>query len=269
MKTNTTILLISVLLLASCGTYQGQGAATGAYFGSILGSAIGGISNGHRGSDVGTLVGLAGGAVVGAAVGKAADDQRTSDLQQYQAEKQRLAANRQARSAGSSSNSYYQQSDGYDYSGYDATNSGDDRIDIDFGATDNTGSEGVSASSLVSSSGKSQLEIRNARFIDSNSDNVISRGEQCEIAFEIFNTGTATAYNIEPYVSETSGNDHIMVSPNILVESLASGKGVKYTARVVGDRSLKNGSAQFVIGALLNGQEATSHISFSVATSKK
>ncbi len=267
MKKNITILLISVLLLASCGTYQGQGAATGAYFGSILGSAIGGISNGPRGNDVGTLIGLAGGAVVGAAIGKAADDQRASDLQQYQAEKQRLAANRQARSS-SSSSSYYQQSDDYDYSGYDATNSGDDRIDIDFGTPGNTYNEGVPVSSLVASSGKAQLEIRNARFIDGNGDNVISRGEQCEIAFEIFNTGTAIAYNIEPYVAETSDNDHIMVSPNILVESLAAGKGVKYTARVVGDRSLKNGSAQFVIGALLNGKEAVNNINFSVTTSK-
>ncbi len=265
MKTNITILMASVLLLASCGTYQGQGAAGGAYFGSILGSAIGGISNGHRGSDVGTLIGMAGGAVVGAAIGKAADDQRSSDLQQYQAEKQRLASNRQTRAA-STSDSYQQD---YSYSGYDSTNSGDDRIDIDFGTESSTSNEGVPVSSLVSASGKASLEIRNARFIDEDGDNVISRGEQCEIAFEIYNSGTATAYNIEPYVAETSGNSHIMVSPNILVESLAAGKGVKYTARVVGDNSLKTGTAQFAIGVLLNGTAATQSIDFTVNTSKQ
>ena len=64
------IALTAAILLASCGTYTGQGAYTGASFGSILGSAIGGISNGPRGSDMGTIVGMAGGAIIGGVIGQ-------------------------------------------------------------------------------------------------------------------------------------------------------------------------------------------------------
>ena len=46
----------AALLLSSCDTYTGQGAAVGGTFGSILGSAIGGIAGGWRGSDIGTNV---------------------------------------------------------------------------------------------------------------------------------------------------------------------------------------------------------------------
>ena len=75
-----------MLMLSSCGTYAGSGAATGGYFGSIVGYAIGGITGGWRGHDIGSLVGLAGGAVVGAAIGAAADNAsaETGDYSQFE-----------------------------------------------------------------------------------------------------------------------------------------------------------------------------------------
>lgn len=113
------IMAASVLLLSSCGTYTGEGAYAGATFGSILGSAIGGISGGWHGSDVGTIVGMAGGAVVGAAIGAAADRQEQERYEVYQQERA------QHRSVQRSHAGYD------DDSGYDATGSGDDRIDFD------------------------------------------------------------------------------------------------------------------------------------------
>ena len=73
MKNSIVLLLGVALSLGSCGTYTGQGAATGATFGSILGSAIGGITGGPRGSDIGTVVGMAGGAEIGDAHGLAVE----------------------------------------------------------------------------------------------------------------------------------------------------------------------------------------------------
>ena len=63
MKKNGILLMGTLMLLSSCGTYTASGAYTGSSLGSILGSAIGGISGGPRGSDVGTIVGMAGGAI--------------------------------------------------------------------------------------------------------------------------------------------------------------------------------------------------------------
>lgn len=153
MKKKCVVLAISAaVLVSSCDTYAGAGAASGAYFGSILGSAIGGIADGPYGSDVGTLIGMAGGAVVGAAVGSAADQSRQADqrkYEEYKQEKQRQAEARRDRSYQQNGNSGYQQDPNYGYqqnsdygyqqsrsqddSGFDPNNGGDDRIDFDGG----------------------------------------------------------------------------------------------------------------------------------------
>jgi hypothetical protein len=115
----------ATLLLSSCDTYTGQGAAVGGTFGSILGSAIGGIAGGWRGSDIGTIVGMAGGAAVGAAIGAQADKAEAEKYAAYKRDRERRRAERE--------NQYgddYEPRGNYDNSGFDGTNSGDDRIDI-------------------------------------------------------------------------------------------------------------------------------------------
>ncbi len=260
MKKNLIVFVAGLMLLASCGTYQGYGAANGAYFGSLLGSAIGGISGGPRGSDVGTLIGLAGGAVVGAAIGNAADNAQKEDQAQYRQEKQRLAAKRAARKNSSSQSGDYSQY-GTDDSGFDATNSADDRIDIDFGTAANPEEQtGCDSQSLV---------IRNVKFTCPESNNVLKYGEQGDISFEIYNSGNCAAYNVEPVVKEASGNKRIIVSPGILVESLAAHKGLRYTAHVMACRQLKDGVAKFSISVLVNKQKVTQDVTLAVKTSRQ
>lgn len=260
--------VIAVTMLSSCGTYTGAGAANGAYFGSILGSAIGGINDGYRGSNIGTIIGMAGGAALGAAIGNAADQRRQDDLYQYNAEKARLAAKRSARRQQQTDQGYAlpdkdSGSGTYGDSGFNPENSADDRFDIDFG---NGADEGYGVDN--SSRQDARLVLRNARFVDSDGDNVISRGEQCDIIFEIYNSGAGTAYNVEPTVKELTGNKHILVSPSILVESLAGHKGVKYTARVVADRMLKNGTARFSVSVLMDGNEVAEPVILTVKTAR-
>jgi len=275
MKKSIVILAASTILLTSCGTYAGAGAGYGAYYGGWIGSAIGGLAGGHRGHDIGTLIGMAGGAAVGAAIGSAADDQRQDDLYQYQQEKARLAANRKARQQQSSNSCKATIPEDFDYeqgalsdSGFDSNNSGDDRIDLDLG-DDVSSMPSVSANSLVESIGGAPvIEIRNARFVDNNNDNTISRGESCAIIFEIYNSGTASAYDIQPTVLETTGNKHITISPSILIESLGAGKGVRYTARIIADNNLKNTPAEFRV-AIIQGEKTLSKVlTFSVPCKK-
>ena len=244
MKKDLVILVSAMVLLSSCGTYTADGAVTGGWFGSMIGSAIGGITGGHRGSDIGSLVGMAGGAIVGAAIGQAADDAEQRKYEDYKAARQR---NRQRTTS-------QRQVDDYAYStdsGFDANNGGDDRL---FGFGEDLG--GPSSYNVVSV--PEALEIRNPRIVDSSRDGVLTRGEEARMVFEIYNNSSKPVFGVQPAVSEITGNRHIHVSENILIESIAPGKGVRYTASIKADSGLKNGEAIIRIGVLQANKEITS-----------
>lgn len=140
MKKNLVILLSAAILVSSCDTYTGSGAYAGGTLGSLIGSAIGGIAGGGRGADIGSLVGLAGGVALGAAAGAAADakvqKQEKAELHEHYErvmenkacginpyEKSHLAPQQQAPAVTAPSENN---------SGFDSTNSGDDRIELEF-----------------------------------------------------------------------------------------------------------------------------------------
>jgi len=251
MKKNLVISMSALLLLSSCGTYTGAGAVTGGSFGSIIGSAIGGIAGGYRGSNIGTLIGMAGGAAVGAAVGAAADN----------AERQRYEEHVAARQQQAAEHARYDRSNQSD-SGFDATNSGDDRL---YGFGEDFSSK-VSETTTASSS---NLEIRNPRIVDANRNGVLTRGEEARLVFEIFNVSAKPAYRVMPSVAEITGNRHIRVSENVLVESIMPGRGIRYTAIIKADDRLKDGNAVFKIGVFLDNKEIISQTQeFPIKTSK-
>ena len=245
MKKVMVISVSALLLLSSCGTYTEAGATTGGWFGSVIGSAIGGIAGGPRGSDIGTLIGMAGGAVVGAAVGQAADKAEQQKYEDYKAARQ---AARQRRAT-----TNYNDNNYGDDSGYDATNSGDDRL---YGFGDDFSTvEDVNATTLDI---RSHLEIRHARLLDANRDGVLTRGEEARVVFEVYNNSSKPAYRVLPSVIEVTGNKHIHISENVLVESIAPGKGIRYTANVKADSYLRDGEAVFRIGVFQNHREVPS-----------
>lgn len=241
----------ATLLLSSCSSNTGAGAYTGAQFGSILGSAIGGISGGPRGSDIGTIVGMAGGAVIGGAIGNAADQ----------------------KARGKMDNDYPANRGGYDpsNSGFDSTNSGDDRIDFD-GGDATTGNyeykQPSSPADNVYTHSAPTVEIRNARFIDADGDDTISRGEMCKVVFEIYNNGLQPIYNVVPTVAEMTGNRHIYISQPICVEKIGAYKGVRYTAMVKADNRLKYGTIKLCCSVLQNGEAISKVTEFNVETRK-
>ena len=240
----------ATLLLSSCSSYTGAGAYTGAQFGSILGSAIGGISGGPRGSDIGTIVGMAGGAVIGGAIGNAADQKARGKM-----------------------DNDYPSNSGYDSSnsGFDSTNSGDDRIDFD-GSDATTGNyeykQPSSPADNVYTHSAPTVEIRNARFIDADGDDTISRGEMCKVVLEIYNNGLQPIYNVVPTVAEMTGNRHIYISQPICVEKIGAYKGVRYTAMVKADNRLKYGTIKLCCSVLQNGETISKVTEFNVETRK-
>lgn len=250
----------AALLLSSCGTYTGQGAYAGGTIGAILGSAIGGISGGWRGSDIGTIVGMAGGAAVGAAIGAQADQKRQEEIEGYH----RRMEERQRQYDGYEQGSRQQDQAQYDHSGFDATHSGDDRIDIGI-----EGPKGEKPKMQTATPEKTihigdaktsvdrpeRIIIRNARFVDQNHDGILKAGEQCQISFEIMNYTRHTLYDVQPMVNDVTGNKNLHISPNLHVESIAPNSGVRYTATILADKKLKDGTARIRVGAMVNNLE--------------
>ena len=233
----------ATLLLSSCSSNTGAGAYTGAQFGSILGSAIGGISGGPRGSDIGTIVGMAGGAMIGGAIGNAADQKARGEM----------------------------DNDNPSNSGYDSTNSGDDRIDFDGGDATSGNYEYKQPSSPadnVYTHSAPTVEIRNARFIDADGNDTISRGEMCKVVFEVYNNGLQPVYNVVPTVAEMTGNKHIYISQPICVEKIEAYKGVRYTVMVKADNRLKDGTIKLCCSVLQNGEAISKVTEFNVETRK-
>ncbi|MBR1389180.1 MAG: hypothetical protein IJ569_06140 [Prevotella sp.] len=259
------VLVISVgamLLLSSCGTYTGEGAFVGGQFGSVIGSAIGGIAGGWRGSDIGTLVGMAGGAVVGAAIGSAADQAEQKKYEDYKAQRNRVLQSQRQERRYEQDNRSYSNDYNADDSGYDATNSGDDRL-YGFG-------EDFSTPPAAPADALQSLEIRNPRIVDASRNGVLVRGEEARMIFEVYNNSSKPVYRVLPTVTEMTGNKHIHVSQNVMVESIMPGKGIRYTASIKADNGLREGEAVFRIGVSLSGREVGSQVkTFPIKTSKR
>ena len=263
MKKLLVISVSAMLILSSCGTYTGSGAVTGGYFGSIIGSAIGGISGGWRGSDIGSLVGLAGGAVVGAAIGAAADNAEQQKYEEYKMQRQERIRNMQR---SSSAQSEYDDEYDSDDSGFDSSNSGDDRL---FGFDENFGSAPGKAPAPVAVAGQA-IEIRNPRLVDASRDGILRRGEEARMVFEVFNKSDKPVYRVLPTVVEVTGNKHIHVSQNVMVESIMPGKGIRYTATIKADDRLRDGDAVIRIGVMQGNKDVPSQSrEFAIKTSKR
>ena len=263
MKKLLVISVSTMLMLSSCGTYTGSGAATGGYFGSIVGSAIGGITGGWRGHDIGSLVGLAGGAVIGAAIGAAADNAEQQKYEEYKAQREERMRNMQRRDVPE-----------FDYdnddSGFDSSNSGDDRL---FGFEENFGSTPATTPGAVpvpAPIAGQAVVIRNPHLIDVNRDGVLTRGEETRMVFEVFNNSDKPVYRVLPTVAEVTGNKHIHVSQNVMVESIMPGKGIRYTATIKADSRLRDGDAIIRIGVMQANKDIPSQSrEFAIKTSKR
>ena len=205
---------------------------TGATTGAWFGSIIGSAIGGIAGGPRGSDIGTLIGMAGGAAVG-AAVGQAADEAQQKKMEE--YQQRRMERGNG-------QRQSGYDYP--------DDRIYMD--------------------RTPEALEIRRPMLIDSSRDDVLTRGEEARIVFEVYNTTDKTLYRVRPNVTEISGNKHIEVSDNVMIESIAPGKGIRYTALVRADNGLRDGEAVFRIGVFLGRNEIVSQTrEFRIQTSKR
>lgn len=270
MRKDMILLVSGAVLVSSCMTAAGAGAYAGSSLGSVVGSAIGGIAGGPRGSDVGTLIGMAGGAIVGGAIGNSADKQAKAEQserlgqrnERIQRQKRAAARNQQYDDdiyAHSYDDTYAHSYNGADDSQeidpsqmVDTTNSGNDCIDFNADTT-GYGSSSISASTLERADAE-RLEIKNVSFTDANGDGILEADEEGKMVFEIYNHSDLPVFGIIPTVKEAEDNRHIQISPSILVEQIAPGSGIRYTASVKADRRIKDGEAILLVSAEHDGK---------------
>lgn len=263
------VVLSAALLVSGCGSISDGGASggfLGAELGSILGSAIGGISGGPRGSDVGTIVGMAGGAVIGAVVGDAADKAQQRKAERYDGN---YCGDDRNGNSSYDCRSYDNTGDNAT-SDFDPENGGDDVIQFDAPAGNTSVEEPDVVSKLQSDSAPvsaSPLELRSVRFVGKGNGLELHSGELAKVVVEVYNNTPEYMYNVKPMVMETSGNKHVFVSAPIIVEKIAPGKGIRYTAMVKADKKLKDGKVHFTVCAQESAQLRKSEIrEFDVTT---
>lgn len=254
MKKLFAVMMVATLVLSSCGSYnEAAGGYAGANIGSIVGSAIGGITGGRHGHEWGTLIGTVGGAVVGATAGKAVDQAQERKYEQRQAQRQ------QRYNDGTyDDGAYSRRHSGYFDESDDQGAYVDDRIDFDNSSqgypTDDQPSArdsqrpSFSPGGTMSYAERPMLEIRNAVLKEGVKDQVLRAGEECRVVFEIRNLSDQPARNVRPFVEEVSGNRHIHISQNLVVNSIPARQGVRYTATIMADNRLKDGEAVIRIG---------------------
>lgn len=280
MRKSLILAAATMVVVTGCGTATGSGAFAGASLGSILGSAIGGIAGGPRGADIGTVIGMAGGAAVGgvtaAQAQKSAQQERQERYERIQQRKAQEQDSYQSRQQYDNS-AYLNQSE--DGSGFDPNNGGDDRL-YDFHGSDYTGSYSASHPTTTTPATSSvedlaaaykyseAIEITNARFVDDNKDNRLSRGEVCKVIFEVRNRTDKPLYDVVPSVVEANGNTNIYISPSIHVESLAPRQAIRYTAMVKASNRLKDGTARFCLSVLQGGRSISKVTEFNITTTK-
>ena len=285
MKKMMMTMVGATLLMSSCGTYTGTGAVVGAQLGTILGSAVGGISGGWRGSDIGAITGMAGGAMVGAAIGAAADQKAEQQAMEREEAYRRRHMEREMPQ-------YPPQ--GYGTQGTQGQ-AGDDRVDFGIAGpqgslTPNPSPKGEGSRNSPQPSPKergygastnkegnwsltpmgpgnqregnfkitSLVELRNVHLMEADGDGVLRRGKQMKLVFELMNRADRTLYNVCPMVTDLTHNKHVFISPNMAIESIATGTGVRYTATIQADNRLKDGELVIHIGVMVESRELAS-----------
>lgn len=279
MKKGLIIGVATVLMLNSCATHTGSGAYIGSSIGMILGDAIGGIVGGPRGSDFGTVIGMAGGAVVGAAVGAQADKR---EVQEVSERYERIQRNKARGYNPYEKDGVYSNvaESSADESGFDATNSGDDRI-YDFETQQPTNAADVYMQTLPAqtpsdtqfagdaSSSIPNIEIANVQFIDGNGDGILSKKEIGKIVFEIKNKGSQPLYNFQPSVVNLGNERGVYISPTVFIERLAPNETIRYTAMVTTAKRIKRGNLTFELTVIKDRRSISKVAHLDVKTSKQ
>ncbi len=114
------------------------------------------------------------------------------------------------------------------------------------------------------------LKIQNVSFRNAYGTRAttLHRNEECTLDFELKNVSNSALYAVEPAIYEASNNQQIAFSPSTRVEYVEAGQVIRYSALVKGMKRLKNGTAQLVIAASVEGSEFLDLTQLTITTQK-
>ena len=95
------------------------------------------------------------------------------------------------------------------------------------------------------------------------------RRENSKVIFEIVNEGRTPVYDVVPAVEEVTGMKHIFISPSVLVEQIAPGEGIRYTATVSAGEKLKDGEVVLRVTVAAGDNAECDWQEFSLPTQKR
>lgn len=114
------------------------------------------------------------------------------------------------------------------------------------------------------------LKVQNVSFRNEYGKQTSSlrRNEECTLYFELKNVSRGELYAVEPAIYEADNNQQIAFSPSTCVEYVGAGQVIRYSAVVKGLSRLKNGTAQLVISASVDGSDFVDLTQLTVTTLK-
>ncbi len=233
MKKIIVLGMTTTLLLSSCSSFMG-GTYIGGSLGSVLGSAVGGIAGGARGSDIGTIIGMVGGAAAGAAIDAQANKKTKGILHER----------------------YEQLQENSEYP-----------ADTSVRPLQFSNEANIERLTLITKE-TPQIEVSNLVFTDNNGNNILSRGEEGQIAFEIHNKGTQAIGNLYPTITETANSNHFKISPSSRIDVMMPGEVVRYTATIKADKRIKSGEYNFSIAILKDNRSISKVMELRLSTQK-
>lgn len=180
---------------------------------------------GPRGSDKGTLAGVLIGAAAGAAVSSQIEKGRQADARQDE--------------------------DGY------ATRQ--DNQDVEYGTYNSPGYRRHAAARTD----LEYLEVTQVRFLDANNNQRLDSDESAFVEFDIYNRADHAIYNVSPQLRCNSRK--VLISPAAIIESVPSGRGVRYKAAIRAPRRLPSAPLQFTV-SFGTGKESIVAREFSIRT---
>ena len=112
------------------------------------------------------------------------------------------------------------------------------------------------------------IELDNFIYSDSNYNDTIEAGENCQITFDVENTGNRTVTNITPILELIVDNKGIKIGNPTQISKLSANSKVTYSIPVYGTSHLKDGEAEFRAYVVDSKGNASDSREFTLPTKK-
>lgn len=111
---------------------------------------------------------------------------------------------------------------------------------------------------------RSNLQIKNIRFIDQDGDQRLSQGERASIIFEIANTSEETYTNVTPQIGITSGPKVIKFGSPATIDIIHPGERLKYTYMIKGKNMRSRKTTTIYLQLKSDNKKSSEKITFAL-----